>query len=59
MKVPTFGHLADNRTDGLLAASYVGKKATLCPIAQLAPSSSPYCASKRETPLAVLQEGKF
>ena len=59
MNVPTFDHLADSRTDGLLDASYVGKRATLYPTAQLAPSSSTYCSSKLTIPLAILQEGKF
>ena len=58
MKVPILERHAASRT-GLLDASYVGKRAILCPTALLAPSSSAYCASKLAKLLAARQEGKF
>ena len=59
MKVPTLERHAASKTEGLHDASYVGKRAILCPTAPLAPSSSSYCAIKLAKPLAARQEGKF
>ena len=58
MRDHIFGHHADNRTEGLPAASYAAKRGILSPTAPLAPSSSAYCANKRGIPPAVPQEDK-
>ena len=58
MRVPILERHAASRTEGLLDASYVGKRAILCPTALLAPSFSAYCTSKLGKLLAAHQEGK-
>ena len=58
MRVPILERHTASRTEGLLDASYVGKRAILCPTAPLAPSFSAYCANKLAKLLAARQEGK-
>ena len=57
-KAHIFGDHADSRIGALPAAFHAAKRATLCPTALLAPSSSAFCASKHENPPAVLPEDK-
>ena len=59
MKAPILEHHTASRTEGLLDASYVGKRAILHPTAPLALSFSADCASKLAKCLAARQEGKF
>ena len=54
-----FNHLTGSWIGDLLAASYVGKKGSLCPTARPAQSSNACCANKRALTLAAHLEDNY